>query len=239
MRAEKDMNELVGLLGEAIPNDWADQVDLQAMVRSFSRLRSHPMRVLDLGCGSGVAVDFLRGLGADLDYIGVDIAASPQSLGRRRTDARFESFDGIHIPLADDHVDLVYCNQVFEHVRHPDALAADIARVLKPGGQIIASVSFLEPYHSYSLFNFSPLAVKEVMTDAGLDLQWIRPGIDGIALSMRHVAMQRVFDRYMRRLSPANRLAKIKGRLRKESPRQINARMLEVAGYIVFAASKP
>ena len=200
---------------------------------------SQSARVLDLGCGDGRAVDFLRELCPEIDYVGVDISGSPQVLSRRRTDATFVSYDGVNIPFPDNYFDLVYSNQVLEHVRHPDALSREITRILKPGAEIIASVSFLEPYHSYSIFNFSPYGVKRVMEDAGLAVQWLRPGIDGITLTLRQVAFGKFLRRYFRRTSPINRFIILTGKWRKQSAHRINSRMLSVCGHIVFNARKP
>jgi hypothetical protein len=66
----------------------------------------------------------------------------------------------------------------FEHVRHPEELLSDIARVLRPGGQSIGSTSQLEPYHSLSLWNYTPYGFRVLVEGAGLKLDKIRPSID-------------------------------------------------------------
>lgn len=38
----------------------------------------------------------------------------------------------------------------------PESLLADVTRVLRPGGAFVGSVSCLEPYHSFSYWNFTP-----------------------------------------------------------------------------------
>jgi hypothetical protein len=57
-------------------------------------------------------------------------------------------YDGVHIPLKEAAVDLVYSRQVFEHVRHPESLIGELHRVLKPGGLFVGSTSQLEPFYS-------------------------------------------------------------------------------------------
>jgi len=44
-------------------------------------------------------------------------------------------------PIDDAHYDLVFANFVLEHVTHPDKAAKEMARILKPGGEIVISLS--------------------------------------------------------------------------------------------------
>lgn len=51
------------------------------------------------------------------------------------------------MPFPDQGFDTILCNAVLEHVEHVDAVMAELARVLKPGGHAILAVPFLQPYH--------------------------------------------------------------------------------------------
>ncbi|MEJ6020812.1 class I SAM-dependent methyltransferase [Ramlibacter sp. PS4R-6] len=51
------------------------------------------------------------------------------------------------LPLADASFDTVICIAVLEHVPNPDACVAEMLRVLRPGGRVVASVPFLQPEH--------------------------------------------------------------------------------------------
>jgi len=53
------------------------------------------------------------------------------------------------LPFVDGAFDAVISIAVLEHVKDPFACAAEIARVLKPGGELICCVPFLQPYHGY------------------------------------------------------------------------------------------
>lgn len=50
-------------------------------------------------------------------------------------------------PFTDAEFDSVICTQLLEHIADPTFTVSEIARVLKPGGNIILSTPFLERYH--------------------------------------------------------------------------------------------
>ena len=139
------------LLGDALPADHAGQVLADHYIdREIGREPGRPWRVLDLGCGVGDSVDAFRARDPQVEWVGIDVPGSPEARERTRTDARFETFDGIALPFEDGSFDLVFCKQVLEHVRHPEPLLSEVARVLAPGGFFAGSTSQLEPYHSLS-----------------------------------------------------------------------------------------
>ena len=51
------------------------------------------------------------------------------------------------IPVPDGSFDAIICLAVLEHVQNPVECVAEMVRVLKPGGTIVASVPFLQPEH--------------------------------------------------------------------------------------------
>ncbi len=87
-------------------------------------------RVLDVGCGEGVLVDEYAGRlaieGVDLDY------SSP----------RVRQGSVLDLPFGTATFDCVLCLDVLEHVPQPDQrrAVAELHRVLRPGGRLIASL---------------------------------------------------------------------------------------------------
>ena len=89
---------------------------------------------VDIGCGSGgISFHFAP---AFKTVCGVDPEPWQKwsSLMEKRSNLRFieESIDTLSIE--DGTVDVVICNQVYEHVPSPQTLIAQIYRILKPGG---------------------------------------------------------------------------------------------------------
>ena len=94
-------------------------------------------RVLDLGCRSGALTrHFLDGntvVGLDVDAVALEKAAA---LGIEPVRANVEE----PLPFEDASFDAVVAGELFEHLQFPDALVAEIHRVLRPNGVLAGSV---------------------------------------------------------------------------------------------------
>ena len=200
------------------------------------------VRLLDLGCGAGDSVDAFRQHYAEIEWIGMDIAESPESSGRTRGDATFITYDGINIPLLDASVDVIFSHQVFEHVRQPSELLPQVFRVLKPGGWFVGSTSHLEPYHSRSHWNFTPYGFISLLVDAGFPDVRIRPGIDGLTLILRRLlsyARIRIGRWFFEHESPLNCIIEMVGRAARIEVDKRAAMKLLFCGHFIFSARKP
>lgn len=94
-------------------------------------------RVLDLGCGDGELLQLLRRRGAAA--IGVDRSAAEVALARRRGGLAVCG-DARRLPLCAQTMELVVSHLAFSVMEGADAVAAEIDRVLVPGGRFAAIV---------------------------------------------------------------------------------------------------
>jgi SAM-dependent methyltransferase len=229
---------LLRLIRMNLPQDHSRQRNAWQLAEPL--LRARPVQtVLDLGCGDGNSADRFQQAHPGIRWVGVDIEASPEVSARTRSDVEFHTFDGVHLPFAADSFPLVFSNQVFEHVRNPPELLAEVRRVLQPGGLFVGSTSHLEPFHSYSFGNFTPYGFKVLVEAAGLELVEIRPSIDSLTLIVRRLlGMPKLFDRWWDRESPLNRVISLRGRLKKESVVEVNAMKLLFCGQFSFICRK-
>ncbi|MFT8717813.1 class I SAM-dependent methyltransferase [Acetobacter sp.] len=62
---------------------------------------------------------------------------------------------GEDLPFADNQFDYVICGATLEHTRRPWEVAAEICRVLKPGGVARIDYPFLQPEHGYPSHYFN------------------------------------------------------------------------------------
>jgi len=227
---------------EYLPKDHSNRQSLNVYVQRFCRQLTGCSNVLDLGCGEGDSIDFFKSIAPKTRWHGVDIKDSPEVRKRTRENKSILTFDGVNLPYSKNSFDLIYCNQVLEHVRCPDALIAEAFRVLKPNGWFVGAVSYLEPYHSYSIFNFTPYGIVRVFSDAGFAIVEIRPGSDLLLLINRQLLNRFKKIHYMRFLWNKNYLhmaTDLIGRLFQLGHCQRNFLKVQFAGHLVFLAKRP
>lgn len=232
-------NPIFRLFHTFLPDDMSHQVTAQFFARQALSKVNNPVKILDLGCGAGDSATFFEENLPNVDWHGVDIEDSPEVRARKHDDVRISCFDGVHLPYPDNHFDIVYTRQVFEHVRHPDLLLRDVTRILKDGGAFVGSVSYLEPYHSYSIFNFTPYAIVKLFDSAHLKLLELRPSIDGITVILRQLLNKpRFLDFFFEHTSPLNALIDLIATLTRLGHKERNFLKLQFTGIICFFAVK-
>jgi SAM-dependent methyltransferase len=110
------------------------------------------MTVVDLGAGRGLVADLpsehmIRRVsviqGKVRHVIGLDI--DDGVLSNPIVDEA-KVYDGLKIPLETDSADIVVSDYVLEHVSNPEMFAAEVSRIIKPGGWFCARTP-----HIYSL----------------------------------------------------------------------------------------
>jgi SAM-dependent methyltransferase len=235
-------DDLGELLGRRIPADHSRQVIADDYAGRFIGRSDRPPapRVMDLGCGAGDSVDLFRSLEPGVRWVGVDIEESPEVAERKRSDAEFVTFDGVHLPFGEASIDLVYCKQVLEHVRRPRELVDEVARVLVPGGWFAGSTSQLEAFHSRSVFNPTPYGLTVMAENAGLEVVELRPVIDGLTLvAWRALGLPRFFHRWWASESPGYRVVELGARAARLDARTRNQIKLVLAGQFAFLARRP
>jgi SAM-dependent methyltransferase len=67
--------------------------------------------------------------------------------------ADIHEFDGRKIPFPDASFDYVLCTEVLEHADAPEILVAEMHRVLRPGGTLLATIPFSARVH-YAPYDF-------------------------------------------------------------------------------------
>lgn len=100
---------------------------------------SRALRMLDLGCGTGVLLQ--RALDADTTRtaIGVDITLDMllQAAQRLPATASLVCASGDGVPLRDESVDVVTSTSALHYMRDPLGMLREAHRVLVPGGTVI------------------------------------------------------------------------------------------------------
>jgi SAM-dependent methyltransferase len=134
-------------------------------LRQFAGLQPHE-HVLDIGCGVGrTAIHLIRYLSGSGSYAGFDVDPDAINWCRREVMARYPNFrfecvdlwngsyntsgtvqpSEFRFPFDDERFDLVFLYSVFTHMLRDDIdhYLAEIRRVMKPGGRVLATFFIL------------------------------------------------------------------------------------------------
>jgi ArsR family transcriptional regulator len=166
---------------------WADSV-AGDMERHYSPGRTweatakalvHLLRlgdVLDVASGDGVLAELLAPNARSI--LCLDVSERVVEAGRQRlqpfANARFELGDMHELPVDDASVDTVLLMHALTYTRRPEEVFRQAARVLRPGGQLLAVTlqahkheKAVQPYGHLNL-GFSPDDLRRCCESAGL-----------------------------------------------------------------------
>lgn len=148
----------------SVPN-----VDFRQWV--ISRLHwSGSERVLDLGCGPGAYVETLAAMVPEVRYMGLDFSAG--MLEKHPQRGAITQADSQDLPYAAHSFDVVMANHMLYHLPDIDRALAEIRRVLRPDGVLLAATNSVE-----SMPQFRDLFKRAIMvlTAPGKQIKVPRP----------------------------------------------------------------
>jgi SAM-dependent methyltransferase len=129
------------------PRDWAQLAEPENLPLYERMLEAADVgegtALLDVGCGSGLLCQLAAARGAQVS--GIDICPELLAVARERTPgADLREGDLAALPFADRSFDVVSGANAFQFVPDAGEGFAEAARVLRPGGRLVAAV-FAEP----------------------------------------------------------------------------------------------
>lgn len=139
-------------------------------------LEQRPARVLDAGCGTGAAMEYLAAFGT---VTGCDLSPLALPFCRQRGLARLSQATITHLPFDDGCFDLVTSFDVLYHQAVEDCgrALAEFRRVLRPGGHLflrLPAYNWLRGRHDLAVHTARRFTVPEVgriLTAAGFAVE--------------------------------------------------------------------
>lgn len=94
--------------------------------------------ILDIGCGNGDKIDYIKELEATKLIIGIDIAKNILRYKDNRICA-----DAQYLPFKSNIFDSIICSEILEHLHCPEICIKEIKRTLKKDGMVFFSTPVL------------------------------------------------------------------------------------------------
>ena len=152
MNSSKINNEFYGDLASKWYDAYDDPIALLRAENNVKvpwieeRLKKHNLdngSVLDVGCGAGLATNWLADLGFDVTGVDISDGALKEAKKRDKTKTvKYIKADALSLPFEDESFDSVISLDFLEHVYEPEKVIKEISRVLKPEGLFF--------YHTFS-----------------------------------------------------------------------------------------
>lgn len=127
--------------------------------------RSHPTRILDVGCGDGIVSGAIkRATGAYV--IGMDASMGALEKSRKVCDeVHLVEFGSASLPLPDQSVDAIFAGEVIEHLFQTEQFLEELLRVSRPEGRLVISTPNLASWYNRL---FVLMGLQPLFTDTGV-----------------------------------------------------------------------
>jgi 2-polyprenyl-3-methyl-5-hydroxy-6-metoxy-1,4-benzoquinol methylase len=102
-----------------------------------------PKRVLEIGCGHGQTLLFMKRQLSAQFVAGVELVPEVAAIAKQNSelDAVIEGdVEQIHLDFPAEYFDLIIASHVLEHVKDPWSVARRLCTLVRPGGQLIGSL---------------------------------------------------------------------------------------------------
>jgi len=101
------------------------------------------LKVLDIGCGTGETMSFVKSFLKNPDVIGVDNSQVAVNFATKRGH-KVIKVNALKLPFEDNSFDVILILDVIEHIKDDRELLSEAKRVLRPGGKIIVTAPALQ-----------------------------------------------------------------------------------------------
>jgi SAM-dependent methyltransferase len=170
------------LIEDAPPATPAERCLRLMHLRAYDEAVGHATGrdVLDVGCNTGYGT--VRFVPVARRVVGVDV--SPRAIEAAVDRAvngqpEFILSGGLDLPFPDDSFDLVTSFQVLEHVPDPLVFLRELARVARPGGQVILATPNaatrldpgMQPWNRFHVHEYVPAELQALLEDVFTDVR--------------------------------------------------------------------
>jgi ubiquinone/menaquinone biosynthesis C-methylase UbiE len=174
--------------------------ELEAQVARLLAPFSGDEQALDAGCGTGALAYALAPRVAEV--VGVDPSADFLEAARRGAPPNcvFVEADATALPFEYGTFDLSGCLRVLHHVRRPELVVSELARVTRPGGKILVAdqLGHVDPTVSFELDRFEharDASHQRLLPDG--DIRYLLDANDLIVTTNEVVREQRDVERFL------------------------------------------
>ena len=135
------------------------------MIGEMGDAESRPIRLLDIGCGTGTFARRVLKEHRTAEVWGVDFSRKMIAAGAHHNQAcesrmRLVQADSESLPMADNTFDVVTCSNSFHHYPNQKSAVTEMHRVLRPGGRLLIVDGYRDRLWGRFIFDVCVVAVE-------------------------------------------------------------------------------
>lgn len=152
---------------------------LDFMLKDFPK----HLKVLDVGCGEGIGLQFLKSIGFS-DVVGIDL--SPAKVNAALNLSIPAMLGDFHsLPFEDKSFDVVYCSHALEHAYEPMTVVKEMVRIMRSPGVLLVVLPYPDCGEWNETIHGGKFDLGTNIVDEGKSVEnfFRRSGFDKIELS--------------------------------------------------------
>jgi SAM-dependent methyltransferase len=138
-----------------------------------------PKKILDIGCGTGETLTYIKSLFPKALLYGIDTSSKAVTFSKRRGHKNIYKASATKLPFKNQYFDVILILDVLEHIENDQLVLNEINRVLKKNGTIIITspgLSFIWSTHDTKQGHkrrYTRSQIKQLAVKSGLKVNFI------------------------------------------------------------------
>lgn len=134
-----------------INEKWGFDVDYylhpkEGLIKWIEGPADKPMHILDVGCGCGASMGYLKGIYPNAETYGIEVVPEAAELASQMGTILCRDVEKTDLPWEEEYFDYILMGDVLEHLMEPEKVLKRLKRHLKRDGHLIISVPNIKHY---------------------------------------------------------------------------------------------
>lgn len=170
----------------------------------IERVTREPKRFLDVGCATGMLIEYVKGRG--WDEKGIEVCSPAAEYGRRerKVDIINTSLEEARFPA--EYFSVVHFSHLIEHIPNPVRFMDEVVKITAPGGRCIVTTPNIRGFQSRLMGSkwrsaipdhvvlYSKKTLRRLLEEAGLRVEKTKTW-GGLAAGLAPPGVKRIADR--------------------------------------------